>query len=432
MNDILTILKKKSRRYAQTDMDGYTELSAAKIRIALKSKRVHLNAPIFNLIADKDSAVGASIIKREDELLNKYFTHKLGSDEDANIKEILKAALNARIFGFGMINLFIDEGGKFNVKFVERKYINATEKGFILYDENGKEISADAPNFITFTHEPVLLKLIWIVYAKHYVMANYLKFTEFLGVPPLIANASESDAKTIDELASAIKQIHSGSYAALGPNDKITILQGGGNIADFFDFIRYADAEIAKVINGSTLTLNADGGGSYALSKTHERSEAGILAADMSFAKICVDQIYALFNKKADLNIQIEKDTDLLARAQTLQILHSLGYEISPEVIAKEFDLPLPNSKSLISKEPNFITHKKPLSNIEKSLKEVNFKQSEDEIANFVRETLSKSETYEEAYKNLIENSGGFKLEALEYELSKLIANAGIYGASNV
>ena len=152
----------------------------------------------------------------------------------------------------------------------------------------------------------------------------------------------------------------------------------------------------------------------------------------MSFAKICVDQIYALFNKKADLNIQIEKDTDLLARAQTLQILHSLGYEISPEVIAKEFDLPLPNSKSLISKEPNFITHKKPLSNIEKSLKEVNFKQSEDEIANFVRETLSKSETYEEAYKNLIENSGGFKLEALEYELSKLIANAGIYGASNV
>ena len=92
----------------------------------------------------------------------------------------------------------------------------------------------------------------------------------------------------------------------------------------------------------------------------------------------------------------------------------------------------MPNSKSLISKEPNFITHKKPLSNIEKSLKEVNFKQSEDEIANFVRETLSKSETYEEAYKNLIENSGGFKLEALEYELSKLIANAGIYGASNV
>lgn len=49
-----------------------------------------------------------------------------------------------------------------------------------------------------------------------------------------------------------------------------------------------------------------------------------------------------------------------------------------------------------------------------------------------MRETLSKSETYEEAYKNLIENSGGFKLEALEYELSKLIANAGIYGASNV
>lgn len=431
MQDFKRLLKPKNSTYAQTDLDSYVELSSGKIRGALKFKKPYLYAPIFNLIADKDSAVGAGISKRIADITNKFFTHELGENEDENIKAIIRASIDARLFGYGMLNLYVDENAKFGACYIERKFIYAKEEGFYLVSKNGREFRADEPNFVIFTHEPNLLKLIWIVYAKHYVLANYLKFTEFLGVPPLIANASSSDTQIIDDLAEAIKEIHSGSYAAIGPDDKISILQGSGNIADFLDFIRYADDEIAKVINGAALTSNAQNSGSYAMSKTHENTAMQILAADVSYAVKCVNEIYALLGKTPNLNIQIEKDVDLLARAQTLQILNAMGYEIAPEQIAREFDLPLPNSRGLkpnLDKNSAFNERNLPLTRIDKAVDSLDFKEANSDIKNYVTGVLNACETYEDALKILQKNSGGFKLETLENELINLIANAEISG----
>lgn len=392
---------------------------------------------------DKDSAVGAEIEKRLSSVENKFFTHDLGEDQNENIEQIIKAAVSARIFGLSVLEVYADEDANIKFDVVDRIYINIVENKPYLRI-GSRDIEAKEPFFIVVRQEdPALLKILWLVFAKHFVLSHYLKFVEFLGVPPLIGNSSSGDENVITQMAEALEGIKSGSYAVLGPNDIIKVLEGRGSQADFMEFVRYCDAEIAKVINGSVLSSNANTAqsGSYAMSKTHEQNRAEIVAADVKFASRLVERIYARLGKRANLNIQIEKDVDLLQRAQMLQILHDMGYRMSPEDMAKEFDLP-PSAKATDAKEgdgsngrigaeKNSAGAAKYLTEIERQTAQHDFSCSGGQIRAYVNSVVDKAQTYEQAYEILAKNPLGFKLDALEEELFRVIANAEILGADD-
>lgn len=442
LRSLIKLLRPKGA-YSKTDVAGYVELSPSKIRATLLTKQQNYLFPAFSLIMDKDSAVGAEIEKRLSSVENKFFTHDLGEDQNENIEQIIKAAVSARIFGLSVLEVYADEDANIKFDVVDRIYINIVENKPYLRI-GSRDIEAKEPFFIVVRQEdPALLKILWLVFAKHFVLSHYLKFVEFLGVPPLIGNSSSGDENVITQMAEALEGIKSGSYAVLGPNDIIKVLEGRGSQADFMEFVRYCDAEIAKVINGSVLSSNANTAqsGSYAMSKTHEQNRAEIVAADVKFASRLVERIYARLGKRANLNIQIEKDVDLLQRAQMLQILHDMGYRMSPEDMAKEFDLP-PSAKATDAKEgdgsngrigaeKNSAGAAKYLTEIERQTAQHDFSAASSQISSYVRSVVDKAQTYEQAYEILAKNPLGFKLDALEEELFRVIANAEILGADD-
>ena len=343
--DFLKLLKPKSD-YVQTDLEGYADLSSSKIRSALLQKKSSHLFKIFNLIENKDSSLGAEIQKRIQSLCNKFFTHDLGAEHDENIEELIRASVSSRIYGLAVVECYVREDLNIGFTLLPREVLKIEDgedgaRDKVLLKVGKSEFEAKEPRFLILRENPVLLRLLWIVYAKHFVLSHYLKFTEFLGVPPLIAQASNGDEKTIAHIAEALSNIKSGSFAVVGAQDMIRVLEGRGSQADFMEFVRYCDAEIAKVINGSILSSNTQSNGSYAMSQTHELNRYDILAGDMKAASRLVTQVYKRLELTPNLNIQIEKDEDLLKRAQMLQILHQMGYEISKEAISREFDLPL-------------------------------------------------------------------------------------------
>ena len=445
LRSLIKLLRPKGA-YSKTDVAGYVELSPSKIRAALLTKQQNYLFPAFSLIMDKDSAVGAEIEKRLSSVENKFFTHDLGEDQNENIEQIIKAGLQARLFGLGILEVYADEDANIKFDVVDRIYINIMENKPYLRI-GSRDIEAKEPFFIVVRQEdPALLKILWLVFAKHFVLSHYLKFVEFLGVPPLIGNSSSGDENVITQMAEALEGIKSGSYAVLGPSDIVKVLEGRGSQADFMEFVRYCDAEIAKVINGSVLSSNANTAqsGSYAMSKTHEQNRAEIVAADVKFVTRLVERIYARLGKKANLNIQIEKDVDLLQRAQMLQILHELGYEMSPQDMAKEFDLP-PSAKATPKNaddkpaaqtdaeknSANAAKQAKYLTEIERQTAQHDFSAASSQISSYVRSVVDKAQTYEQAYEILAKNPLGFKLDALEDELFRIIANAEILGADD-
>lgn len=413
--------------YSKTDIQNYSELSSGKIRAALLTKNQQEMFSVFSLIEDKDSSVGAECEKRISSITNKFFTHSLGEDENENIEELIKASVEARVFGFSLIELYLKDDASLGVSKVDREFIRFEENKPHL-NIKGKDVVAKPPFYISITAKPVLLKVLWIVYAKHYVLSQYLKFTEFLGVPPLIGNSASGDEKVISLMAEAFKNLRSGSYGVFGPNDTVKVLEGRGSQADFMEFVRYCDGEIAKVINGSVLSSNVSSTGSFAMSKVHDYNRKEILAGDVKFAAREVQNFYKTFGKKVDLNIQIEKDSDLLQRAQVLSILHPMGYQMSPKDMAKEFDLPEPVNNSNFKLEKNAKEKRLFLDEIDKAAFGANTKDEEAQIEKAILDIVKKADSFEEVYENMLQAFPGADLDAVEEVLEKIIANAHIKG----
>ncbi|QKF64570.1 phage portal protein family protein [Campylobacter corcagiensis] len=422
---------KPKREFIKTDLSYYTELTASRVRAALLTKNQQELFPLFNLLVDKDTSLGSECEKRLNSTLNKFFTHDLGESEDENIEEIIKASVEARLYGFSLLELYL-ENNFIKVSLVDRSYIEFRENLPTLRIGKNRFIAKE-PFFITITSNPAMLKTLWIAYAKHYVLSLYLKFAEFLGVPPLIGGATSSDEKTLKQMSEAFENLRSGSYAIFGVNDTIKILEGRGSQEDFMEFIRYCDAEIAKCINGSVLSSNTATTGSYAQGKIHENNRFEIIDADIKFASRQVKNFYSRFNKKANLNIQYEKDKNLLQRAQMLSILYPLGYEMSIDDMAKEFDLPLPKKEKL--KSLNYKLPKKPLDKFDEFIESPNFKEPLKGVETMIKDSLNtllkECNTYEEAFNKLYEIYDGVPLDILENVMFSAMSNAEILGLSD-
>lgn len=387
--------------YNSNDMEHYTQLSAGKIAAALKTKDPVHYMPLFHLIEDKDTSVGSEVEKRVSSAENKFYTHALHPKYNDSVEEIIKAAIQSKIYGVAIVELYINSDGEFAYALVPKEYYYF-EEGKILLQKGKSKFVPKEPNFFILKTKPVLLKVLWLVYAKHFVLSHYLKFAEFLGVPPLIVNAHSSDSDVIDGISAAVKQIKSGDYAVLGSEDIVKVLEGRGNQSDFMEFVRYVDSEIAKTLNGASLGSNTSAtGGSYAQSKSHEENRAEITKSDVRFATRVCNLFFKHLDMSLELNIQIEKDVDLKARAETLQILKEMGYGMTPEQIAYEFDLPVPGKKEENKKRLSL--NSKELA--DEILEDENFNDSLQEAEKEIFETIEKlageCKSYEELYEKL-------------------------------
>lgn len=418
--------------YTSNDMENYSEISAGKIKNALLHKTPYYYMPLFDLLEQKDTSIGSECDKRKLSSENKFFSTS-NKKYDESVEEIIKASVNARIFGISVIELFVDEQGEFAFSFVPKEFYNFDEeKG--LYLKSGKnKIFPKEPNFYILKHTPVLLKTLWIAYAKHFVLSHYLKFAEFLGVPPLIVNAHSSDAETITNIGIAAKNLKSGDFAVFNENDIIKVLEGRGSQADFMEFVRYCDTEISKVLNGSSLGSNVGKTGSLAQAKVHEDNRAEIVNSDIKYATRVATKLFRKIDVEINLNIAVEKDKALLDRANTLQILKDLGYTMTPEQIAYEFDLPAPTKKE--QKEANkklSINSKLAKDNIDFILEDDAFEdelqQSENEILTTLQKLLNECKSFEEVHEKISLNYKDINFKKLEEMIFKAVALSQIRG----
>jgi len=424
-------LLKASGDYTKTDLAFYTELSPGKIKAALISEDPNYRFPIYNLIELKDTSFSSEVEKRFDTLEGKAFSSNLDKRYTESIEEIILASLDATMWGYGVVEAYLDADAKLCFRRVEKEYFFFKEKKLYLKDANGKEFEPSLPRYIVFKKRAKALKLLWLIFAKHFVLSHYMKFTEFLGVPPIIVNASSSDKTIIQAISESMRRLKSGSYAVLGKEDVAKVLEGKGSQADFMAFVQYVDKEIAKSINGSTLSSNAGSSGSLALGQIHEQNRYEITAKDAKVAARCIAKAFAVFGINAEVTILVEKDKDLYQRAQTLDILGRNGYEMSPEQIAKEFDFPSPANNTVLNKKAlskNAKAETLPTDQFEAFTPP---SKHEEEIKKALNAILKEANSYEEAFDQLVKAFPHFKIESLEKELEKVVTNSMILGSVN-
>jgi len=425
-------LLKAGGDYAKTDLALYTELSAGKIKVAISNQDPAHRFPVYNLIELKDTSFSSEVEKRYDTLEGKSYSSNLDPQYEESIEEIIMASLDATIWGYGVVEAYIEmDGDKAQLRFrrIEKEYFYFEGGELYLQNDNGKKFKPEAPRFFVFKKKAKALKLLWLIFAKHFVLSHYMKFAEFLGIPPIIVNASSSEKETVSAISEGMRRLKSASYAVLGKEDVVKLLEGKGSQADFMEFVKYVDNEVAKSINGSTLSSNAGKTGSLALGQVHDANRYDITAKDAKFAGRCIQKAFKAFGIDAKIVILVEKDKDLLQRAQVFQIVAEQGYEMTPYQIAEEFDLPKPANNNVLNKKAlakNAKTANLPANQFEAFTPPA---KHEEEIKRALNAILNKANSFEEAFDKLVEAFPHFKLESLETALSNVITNSMILGA---
>lgn len=440
--EFLSTLRPKGT-YAQTDLSLYSSLSAGVIKTILIYKKLSDSLPIFALIEDKDTSIGSEVEARVSAIENKYYTHKVDATYNNSIDEIISAAMEAIIYGIGIVELSIDNQNNIIFSKIDKEKLFFEDN--VPYLKSGKtKINITEPRFMLFERKkPILRKVLWIVYAKHFVLSHYMKFAEFLGVPPMVANVEDSSDETLTTVADSIRGLKSGGYTVLGKEDMLKVLEGRGSQADFLKFVQYADSEIAKVINGSTLTSNTGTAGSYAQANIHAETKREITARDAKYVTSCVKRVFKLIDIDIDFALLIEKDKDLLQRANIIKIASDIGFEMSDDDISKELDLPLKskntkisqNFKKIINKRLAINAKKIPIDNIDKALESKEFstvlEKNEIKIKKELEKILLKAESFEEAFTALIEAYPDVDMDELEDTFTSVMISSELLGAEN-
>ena len=376
----------------------------------------------------KDSHIASEVNRRRLALQGSYYECKA----DVILWDTVDALMSSIFTGAAVFEIFLENGKQIFEPLNQSVLQYKKDGGYFVVTKDGKEIFIESDNrlYLSESGAGALLPLIWIFCAKHFVLSHYMKFTEFLGVPPLIVLTGESEAENINSIADMAEQLTSGGVGIFGKDDAVSVLSGRGSQSDFLEFVRYCDTQISLAIVGNTLSGNEGKSGSLAMSQTHQESFRAITTADARYVERHINELLSLTSKTADFKYIIEQEKDLKTRAETLQILKGMGYNISADYIAKEFDLPAPATPAANRKEAN--TKDTGADKIDEEALAFDTRPIEREIAQRLEAILANTKSFDEAHAALIAEYPDIKLPEMEKTLERLMANSYIHGATEI
>lgn len=205
----------------------------------------------------------------------------------------------------------------------------------------------------------------WMYLFKNYDLKDWISFCEVYGMPTRLGkydpSASEENKA---ELLRAVVSLGCDAAGIVPNNTDITFIDSNktSTVAIYELLARYCDEQMSKAILGQTLSSGTDGGGSYALGKTHSEVRHDLTAADAVAlgSTIRRDIIKPLveFNFGADANIPLfsiscQESEDL---KEVMEIYKGLavdmGVPIPESHIYKKFGIPRPKDNEPVIQVP--------------------------------------------------------------------------------
>lgn len=206
---------------------------------------------------------------------------------------------------------------------------------------------------------------IWWALFKRMSMRDWMVFAEKFGIPLVLGfyeeRASEQSRKALEE---AIIDIGTDGAAILSEATRIVVESGaavrGGDVSSLHPaVIAMCNAEMSKLINGSTLSVETGGPGSFALGKVHENRSNNLSATDAFWLEMVlrssISQPFLVYNGFAAASpprwkIQVVPDMAPLERVTVAEKLQGMGLELDAEQMYEEYGLRRPGPATLLKK----------------------------------------------------------------------------------
>lgn len=210
----------------------------------------------------------------------------------------------------------------------------------------------------------------WYAMGKRYGFRDWMLYSEKFGIPLVLAKyARDSDDASIKQVAAEVVRRAGGDGGAVIPNDiDVEIVEAGrtgDNAAAHGGLIAHCNAELSKLVNGSTLsndTSGSGGGSSYALGDVHDSVRWDNVTYDATRVQEALrTQVFAAFMRFNSLDaapprlaIQVVRDQSPAQRTDIAQKVQSMGMALSISQLRQElgFREPLDAADTLVAADP--------------------------------------------------------------------------------
>ncbi len=405
-------------------------------------------------LIDNDAAVTSAVSLRKSATLKKEML--ITCDDEAVTKELERRlgfefrqqALDTPLQGFSVFELLWEEvDGLYYPTPTERNYQEFTFKeGKLWYTPDDilvppyKTITAIyAPKFNKPMGRPLYRTLFWLVKFKNASLEFWLEYMERFS-SPWIVGTTEGDK---DEMAENLYAMLAGDVAVVEEDDKVDLITPEQK-GDFHELSKYADDQIRETLIGAVL-MGSTSGGSFAAAKEQNAVREDIAMTDQYLLNSLIDQTIAAFirvnNYTKDIQAELKDvdDQNNELSERDLRIHQMSGEKMRPtqEYLEETYKIKLeevpkdgviPNSVVIANKAAvktqDHIQTQLPAAKETKHL--------EDELVKHIEAIFANAESFEEAQKALLQSYEDLDTTEVEELLSNYIANAHLYGLSEV
>lgn len=197
-------------------------------------------------------------------------------------EELIRAIIEAEMMGFTLIEITPPKGGQYTVddiRVVPRymvipEFKQVRTKPQVFLNTLNYEDPIFAPRLIKVGDrysKGLFNSLVLIYIYKKNAMAYWSNFQSKFGIPPVIVKTDLSDGKKVNSLTYFMQNMRSNTFSLVGYDDTVEVLSNVNTDAfqTFEHLVRHCDEQIAKVLEGQTMTAND--GSSRSQAEVHER-----------------------------------------------------------------------------------------------------------------------------------------------------------------
>lgn len=292
--------------------------------------------------------------------------------DSLNFHDFIEHQLSANYYGFAASEIdWQDRDGDI----VPAWFANAPHTRFVFDDFNQLRLLTPAnqqdgipltPGKWVVTRRPhknlaragLMRTLAWWAVFKRMSVRDWIIFAEKFGIPNVIGVYDDNAAtEAKDALEKAVRDIGQAGQAVLARSTEIvfsSVAQRGGDNSGLHPaVVALCESQMSKLVNGSTLTSDSGGPGSFALGKVHESRQFSLEVADATRLSHVFRQHIGVpflrYNGLAGaaaprLKVQVMQELDAKTRAEVASIVvNDLGAEIDGAQLLDELGFRRPS-----------------------------------------------------------------------------------------
>ena len=275
------------------------------------------------------------------------------------LNKVIRYVIEAELMGHSLVEITQPAPGygykTDNVKLIPREYVIPEwkkvrikpEQNIVLIDYTAPQYYARLLDIGDADSKGLFNSLALLYIYKKNALAFWANYQSKFGIPPVVVKTDLTDKTKVDSLTTFLQGMRNNSFSIVGYDDTVDVLDGVNSDVHqtYLKLIEHCDAQIAKVLEGQTMT--SSDGSSRSQAEVHERTGENLHMSRLRRVETVInEQLLPIIAADNNINAagvrfrfnEVKDIDEIIERAVKLK---QAGYSVDVDYMSELTGLPL-------------------------------------------------------------------------------------------